>query len=109
MEDQTGMQPAAPQAAPAVPVVKQVKELLSQDKIKEKFGEVLGQKAPQFMASITNTVSGSAQLKKCPANSIIGAAFVAATYDLPQSFRITRVFGTPGRRTGRRFQRLSSR
>lgn len=83
MEDQTGMQPAAPQAAPAVPVVKQVKELLSQDKIKEKFGEVLGQKAPQFMASITNTVSGSAQLKKCPANSIIGAAFVAATYDLP--------------------------
>lgn len=37
MEDQTGMQPAAPQAAPAVPVVKQVKELLSQDKIKEKF------------------------------------------------------------------------
>lgn len=44
MEDQTGMQPAAPQAAPAVPVVKQVKELLSQDKIKEKFGEVLGQK-----------------------------------------------------------------
>ena len=116
MEDQTGMQPAAPQAAPAVPVVKQVKELLSQDKIKEKFGEVLGQKAPQFMASITNTVSGSAQLKKCPANSIIGAAFVAATYDLPidsnlgfAAFRITRVFGTPGRRTGRRFQRLSSR
>lgn len=83
MADQTGMQPVAPQTAPAVPVVNQVKQLLSQDKIKEKFGEVLGQKAPQFMASITNTVSGSAQLKKCPANSIIGAAFVAATYDLP--------------------------
>ena len=83
MADQTGMQPAVPQEAPAVPVVKQVKQLLSQDKIKEKFGEVLGQKAPQFMASITNTVSGSTQLKKCPANSIIGAAFVAATYDLP--------------------------
>ena len=31
--------------------------------IKEKFGEVLGQKAPQFMASIRHTVSGSAQLK----------------------------------------------
>ena len=83
MADQTGMQLAEPQEAPAVPVVKQVKQLLSQDKIKEKFGEVLGQKAPQFMASITNTVSGSTQLKKCPANSIIGAAFVAATYDLP--------------------------
>lgn len=71
MEDQTGMQPAAPQAAPAVPVVKQVKELLSQDKIKEKFGEVLGQKAPQFMASITNTVSGSAQLKNGHMHTVV--------------------------------------
>lgn len=66
-----------------VPVVNQVKAMLSQDNIKEKFTEVLGHKAPQFMASITNAVSGSSQLKKCPANSIIGAAFVAATYDLP--------------------------
>lgn len=64
MADQTGMQPVAPQTAPAVPVVNQVKQLLSQDKIKEKFGEVLGQKAPQFMASITNTVSGSAQQRQ---------------------------------------------
>lgn len=64
-------------------VTVQVKEILSQDNVKKKFTEVLGQKAPQFMASITNTVSGSAQLKKCPPNSIIGAAFVAATYDLP--------------------------
>lgn len=35
------------------------------------------------MASITNTVAASKQLKQCPATSIIGAAFVAATYDLP--------------------------
>lgn len=66
-----------------IPVVKQVKAMLSEENVKKKFAEVLGQKAPQFMASITNTVSGSAQLKKCPASSIIGAAFVAATYDLP--------------------------
>lgn len=32
MADQTGMQPAVPQEAPAVPVVKQVKQLLSQDR-----------------------------------------------------------------------------
>ena len=76
----TQMQPAEPKQ---VPVVNQVKAMLSQDNIREKFTEVLGHKAPQFMASITNAVSGSAQLKKCPANSIIGAAFVAATYDLP--------------------------
>lgn len=72
-----------PTEGKSVPVVNQVKSMLSQDNIKEKFREVLGQKAPQFMASITNVVSGSTQLKQCSANSIIGAAFVAATYDLP--------------------------
>lgn len=79
-EQNTQMQPTEQKP---VPVVNQVKAMLSQDNIKEKFTEVLGHKAPQFMASITNAVSGSSQLKKCPANSIIGAAFVAATYDLP--------------------------
>ena len=39
MADQTGMQPAEPQAAPVVPVVKQVKQLLSQDKIKRNSGK----------------------------------------------------------------------
>ena len=61
----------------------QVKQLISSDAVKKKFAEVLGQKAPQFLASITNTVAGSTQLKKCSANSIMSAAFVAATYDLP--------------------------
>lgn len=60
-----------------------VKQMISQDNIKKKFAEVLGKKAPQFLASITNVVSGNAQLKQCGANSIMGAAFVAATYDLP--------------------------
>lgn len=60
-----------------------VKQMVSEDNVKKKFAEVLGQKAPQFLASITNVVAGSAQLKKCDANSIMSAAFVAATYDLP--------------------------
>lgn len=60
-----------------------VKQLISEDSVKRKFGEVLGKKAPQFLASITNVVSGNTQLKKCDANSIMNAAFVAATYDLP--------------------------
>ena len=65
-----------------VNVAVQVKNIISQDTVKKKFAEVLGQKAPQFLASITNVVAGSAQLKKCPANTIMSAAFVAATYDL---------------------------
>lgn len=71
-EQQTGLSVAA-----------QVKNTLAQENVKKKFTEVLGQKAPQFMASITNVVAGSTQLKQCDANSILGAAFVAATYDLP--------------------------
>lgn len=64
-------------------VVSQVKGLLAQDSIKDNFHKVLGSKAPQFMASIVNVVSASTQLRQCDANSIIAAAFVAATYDLP--------------------------
>lgn len=66
-----------------VSVLGQVKSIISQDAVKRKFAEVLGQKAPQFLTSITNVVSGNAQLKKCDANSIMSAALVAATYDLP--------------------------
>lgn len=64
-------------------VSKQVKSMINNENVKKKFADVLGQKAPQFLASITNVVSGSAQLQKCDANSIMAAAFVAATYDLP--------------------------
>lgn len=60
-----------------------VKDMLSQDTVKKKFGEVLGAKAPQFMTSIVNVISGNDKLKECNPNSIISAALVAATYDLP--------------------------
>ena len=80
---QTEESTTQPPANKPVSVVGQVKAMMSQDKVKEKFKEILGQKASQFMASVTNAVSGSTQLKKCPASSIIGAAFVAATFDLP--------------------------
>ena len=66
-----------------VPVVKQVKQILDTDATKKRFTEVLGQKAPQFMTSIVNVLSSNASLKKCSANSILSAALVAATYDLP--------------------------
>lgn len=68
---------------PQVSTAVLVKQMVSEENVKKKFTEVLGQKAPQFLATITNVVAGSAQLKKCDANSIMSAAFVAATYDLP--------------------------
>jgi recombination protein RecT len=64
-------------------VLGQVKGYLSDDKVKTKFNEVLGKKAPQFMTSITNAIGGNSSLQKCEANSILSSALVAATYDLP--------------------------
>lgn len=63
--------------------VQQVKLLLNEDTVKKRFTDVLGKKAPQFMASIVNVVSASPQLKQCEANSIMAASFVAASFDLP--------------------------
>lgn len=64
-------------------VLGQVKSYLSQETVKNKFNEVLGNKAPQFMTSITNAIGSNASLQKCEANSIMSSALVAATYDLP--------------------------
>lgn len=63
--------------------VSQVKKMLAEENIKDRFKGVLGKKAPQFMASIVNVVSASSELKVCQPNSIIAAAFIAASFDLP--------------------------
>lgn len=66
-----------------VNVVKEVKGILAKENVKQRFHEVLGRKAPQFMASIVNVISATPALKQCEPNSIMGAAFVAASFDLP--------------------------
>lgn len=66
-----------------VGVVNEVKSILAEENVKARFNEVLGKKSPQFMASIVNVVSASPQLKQCQPNSIIAAAFIAASFDLP--------------------------
>ena len=60
-----------------------VKGYLAQDSVKNRFNEVLGKKAPQFIASIINTVGNSKQLQECEPTSIISSAMVAAALDLP--------------------------
>lgn len=64
-------------------VLSQIKGMLAKENIKERFNNVLGKKAPQFMASIVNVVYTSKQLKQCNPNSIMAAAFTAASFDLP--------------------------
>ena len=63
--------------------IAQVKSLLADDAVKKRFSDVLGKKAPQFTASIVNVMSSSTQLKQCNATSVVAAAFVAASLDLP--------------------------
>lgn len=63
--------------------LERVKNMLAMENIKTRFMRVLGSKSEQFIASIINVVSASPQLKKCDPNSIIAAALIAATYDLP--------------------------
>ena len=60
-----------------------VKQTLAKDTTKEKFAEVLGDKAPQFLATIANVTASSNQLRECEPASILSAAYVAATFDLP--------------------------
>ena len=60
-----------------------LKRMLSGEELKNRFNDILGEKAPQFMASIVNATAGNKALQECDPNSILSAALVAATLDLP--------------------------
>lgn len=63
--------------------VASIKGMLARDDIKTRFNDILGKKSSQFMASLVNVVAASTQLKASEPNSIMAAAFVAASFDLP--------------------------
>lgn len=60
-----------------------VKELVRADSIKNKFNDVLGKRAPQFISSIVNIVNSNQDLKNVDQTSVISSALVAASLDLP--------------------------
>lgn len=57
-------------------------DLVSQTKIRSRFDEVLGQRAPQFISSMIG-VASAPHLREADPKSILAAAMVAATLDLP--------------------------
>lgn len=61
----------------------QLKTMLSNDSMKNRFEEMLGKKAAGFISSILNVVTNNDLLAKADPNSIIMSAAVAATLDLP--------------------------
>ncbi len=60
-----------------------VKKYLRSPEMVRRFGEVLGNKAEQFTASIINVITNNDKLRECDANGVIGAALIAASLDLP--------------------------
>lgn len=62
---------------------KSLKVLLSAEITRGKFEEVLGKKAPGFIASLLSVVNNNELLSKAEPKSILNAAMIAATLDLP--------------------------
>ena len=61
----------------------QLKSALNAPSVRQKFEEMLGKRASQFMTSITSVVTNNALLQKADVNSIIMGSAVAASMDLP--------------------------
>lgn len=57
--------------------------LFSQEKVKKKFEEMMGKKAPAFITSVLQIVSSNDLLKNADPMSVYQSAAVAATLDLP--------------------------
>ena len=63
--------------------VPQLKSMLSNESVKLRFKEILGQKAPGFISSILSVTNSNTLLQKAEPQSIMNAAVIAATLDLP--------------------------
>ncbi len=57
--------------------------ILSQEIVRKRFEQVLGKKAPGFMSSVISAVNSNNELKKAAPMSVVAAAAVAASLDLP--------------------------
>lgn len=60
-----------------------LKQLFNRDDVKNKFQEMLGKRAPQFITSVLQIAASNDLLAKAEPVSIYNSAMVAATLDLP--------------------------
>jgi len=63
--------------------VKSLKDMMSHPDTKKKFADMLGERTQGFFVSVSNAVSSNDLLKKADPNSIMMAAAIAASLDLP--------------------------
>jgi recombination protein RecT len=62
---------------------KPIKTLINAEITREKFKEVLGNKAPAFMASLLSLINGNTNFETVDPQTVLSAAMTAATLDLP--------------------------
>jgi recombination protein RecT len=67
----------------ALAPVERIKNVLATKPVRSRFEEILGSRAQSFMSSIITAVSQNNQLAQCDPTSVISAAAIAATMDLP--------------------------
>lgn len=60
-----------------------LKLMIRDEQVQERFAQMLGKNAPAFLMSVLNCVSNSDKLAKAEPESVLMAAAVAATLDLP--------------------------
>lgn len=60
-----------------------LRSYLAADSVKQRLEETLGKRAGAFANSIVNVMRGSKDLQKCSPDSVMSAAMVAATMNLP--------------------------
>lgn len=60
-----------------------VRDILDTPGVRKRFEDMLGKKAPGFISSIISAVSSNSALTQCDQGSVISAAAVAASLDLP--------------------------
>lgn len=63
--------------------IKRISALMNGEAVKNKFTEMLGKRAPQFISSVMTVVNGNTDLSTAEPNSVYGAALVAASLNLP--------------------------
>jgi len=75
--------------------VGELKKLVADANVKANFKRILGERGEQFLASIVNVTSSNTLLAKCEPASIMSAAFIAATLDLPIDPNLGRAYIIP--------------
>lgn len=60
-----------------------INALVSSVNVKQRFEEMLGDKAAGFLSSVISIVNGNPQLKRCDPNKVLAVAATAASMDLP--------------------------